>query len=136
MFYKARFKVDGNEKEYNVHHVDYGFEQATSPSGHPTTSVTGGKATITVEATEDLFLLKWMVESHHVANATIEFMHPNEEQQVAKEVKFNNAFCVSYQKSFDKDHKDHPSLETITITAKEFAVKDIEHHNDWTGDFL
>lgn len=130
MFFEAKFKV--KDKEYNVLRAEYGFEQGTDEYGQPTTVVRGGKITITVQATEDVFLSEWVVDPHMRNEATLTYLKRTEAGATAKEITFIDAYCVGYTETFDAKQKDNPTIETITISAKGVNINDVEHRNEWT----
>ena len=127
MSFKAKLKVGGNE--YNVLSTSYGLHQETDATGRPSSITRGGMITITVESTADTSLSDWMFNNFELRSGSIVFLKRDTEA-TAKELKFNDAYAVKYKENFDATGAN-PMTETLTVSARQIAIGNGEHINEW-----
>ncbi|MFP2996449.1 type VI secretion system tube protein TssD [Spongiivirga sp. MCCC 1A20706] len=127
MSFKAKLKVGGNE--YNVLNCNYGLHQETDATGRPSSVTRGGMITIEVESTADTSLSDWMFNNFELRSGSIVFLKRDTEA-TAKELVFTDAYAVKYVENFDSTGKN-PMTERITLSAREIAVGNGSHTNEW-----
>ncbi len=127
MSFKAKLKVSG--KEYNVLGCSYGLSQETDATGRPSSVTRGGMITIEVESTSDTSLSDWMFNNFEMRDGSIVFLKRDTEA-TSKELNFTNAYAVKYKENFDSTGKN-PMTETITLSAREIAIGNGSHANEW-----
>jgi len=127
MSFKAKLKVGGNE--YNVLNCNYGLHQETDATGRPSSVTRGGMITIEVESTADTSLSDWMFNNFELRSGSILFLKRDTEA-TAKELVFTDAYAVKYVENFDSTGKN-PMIERITVSAREIAVGNGSHTNEW-----
>ncbi|WP_062061856.1 type VI secretion system tube protein TssD [Aquimarina longa] len=127
MSFKAKLKVGG--KEYNVLNCNYGLHQETDATGRPSSVTRGGMITIELESTADTSLSDWMFNNFEMRDGSIVFLKRDTEA-TAKELNFTNAYAVKYRENFDASG-NNPMTETLTISARQIAMGNGEHINEW-----
>ncbi|NER18530.1 type VI secretion system tube protein TssD [Spongiivirga citrea] len=127
MSFKAKLKVGG--AEYNVLNCNYGLHQETDATGRPSSVTRGGMITIEVESTADTSLSDWMFNNFELRSGSILFLKRDTEA-TAKELVFTDAYAVKYVENFDSTGKN-PMIERITVSAREIAVGNGSHTNEW-----
>jgi hypothetical protein len=128
MAFKADFVVDG--KTYRVLHFTYSFHQSTDNTGRVSSLVQGGTLTLEVESTKDTSLLEWMTADDMKKDGSVKFYSRTNQEQVLKELKFNEAYMVSYTESFST-FGDNPMSEQFTLSAKKVSINNAVHENEW-----
>ncbi len=127
MSFKAKLKVGG--KEYNVLSTNYGLSQETDATGRPSSVTRGGMITIEVESTSDTSLSDWVFNNFEMRSGSIVFLKRDTEA-TSKELNFTDAYAVKYVENFDAAGKN-PMTEKLTISAREIAVGNGSHTNEW-----
>ena len=127
MSFKAKLKVGG--QEFNVLNCHYGLSQETDATGRPSSVTRGGMITIEVESTSDTSLSDWMFNNFEMRSGSVVFLKRDTEA-TSKELNFTDAYAVKYTENFDATGKN-PMTEKITISAREIAVGNGEHVNEW-----
>ncbi len=127
MSFKAKLKVSG--AELNVLNCNYGLHQETDATGRPSSVTRGGMITIEVESTADTGLSDWMFNNFELRSGSIVFLKRDTEA-TAKELVFTDAYAVKYVENFDSTGKN-PMTERITLSAREIAVGNGSHTNEW-----
>ena len=127
MSFKVKLKVAG--KESNVLGCHYALKQETDPTGRPSSITRGGKITVTVESTGDTAFFEWMTNSFERKDGSVIFLKRDSDATM-KELSFKEAYLVDYKENFDSTG-DNPVTETFTISAKEIALGNGTHANEW-----
>lgn len=127
MAFKAKLKVGG--QEYNILSCSYQLHQETDATGRPSSVTRGGKISIKVESTGDTSLSDWMFNNFERRDGSIVFLKRDTEA-TAKELKFTEGYMVKYNENFDASG-NNPMEETFMISAKEIAMGNGEHVNEW-----
>ena len=96
--FNAKLDVDG--VKYSVAHLNYSVNRATDYEGKPASKLKDSIIEMQVEIPEgDVMFFKWLCLAE-VKAGTIHFDKPDVESKLI-EIKFENAFCVSYKTVFN-----------------------------------
>ena len=93
--FRATLELGG--KEYDVLYSNYEFSRNTDSKGKPSSSISGGRVSVTVESTEDTTAIEAMLNSQAVDGKII--YKKTEEDAKMKEIEFKNAYIVHYKNS-------------------------------------
>lgn len=127
MSFKAKLKVAG--KELNVLGCHYAMKQETDATGRPSSITRGGKITLTVESNGETTFFEWMCNNFERKDGSIVFIKRDTDATL-KELTFKEAYLVDYKENFDSTGET-PIVETFTLSAKEIAVGNGTHVNEW-----
>ena len=127
MSFKAKFKVAG--KELNVLGCHYAMKQETDATGRPSSITRGGKISVTVESNGESTFFEWMCNNFERKDGSIIFIKRDTDATL-KELTFKEAYLVDYKENFDSTG-ENPITETFTLSAKEIAVGNGTHLNEW-----
>ena len=127
MSFKAKLKVGG--KELNVLGCHYAMKQETDATGRPSSITRGGKVTVTVESNGETTFFEWMCNNFERKDGSIVFVKRDTDATL-KELTFKEAYLVDYRENFDSTG-ENPITETFTLSAKEIAVGNGTHANEW-----
>jgi hypothetical protein len=129
MSFKAKLKVAG--KELNVLGCHYAMKQETDATGRPSSITRGGKITLTVESNGETTFFEWMCNNFERKDGSIVFVKRDTDATL-KELTFKEAYLVDYKENFDSTG-ENPIVETFTLSAKEIAVGNGTHVNEWVS---
>jgi hypothetical protein len=127
MSFKARLKVAG--KELNVLGCSYALKQETDATGRPSSITRGGKITVSIESSGETTFFEWMCNNFERKDGSIVFVKRDTDATM-KELSFKEAYLVDYKEIFDNEGET-PITEIFTLSAKEIAVGNGAHSNDW-----
>jgi hypothetical protein len=77
----------------------------------------------------DEALVKWMINPRDKKSGSVKFMDSSEPEKTYKEIKFTDAFCVSFSESFTG--RGQGLIATFTISAAKISIGEAEHVNKW-----
>ncbi|WP_018629764.1 type VI secretion system tube protein TssD [Niabella aurantiaca] len=127
MSFKAQLEVAG--KKVNVLDMNYALNQETDATGRPSSITRGGKITLTVESTGETNFFEWMCNNFERKDGKIVFTKRDSDATM-KELNFKEGYLVQYRENFNST-SDNPITETFTISAKEIAMGNASHVNQW-----
>jgi len=127
MSFLAKLKVAG--KEPTVLQCDYSLSQETDATGRPSAVTRGGKIHITIESTGDTTWIEWMTNNFERKDGSIVFIK-RDNNATLKELKFKEAYMVSYEEHFDSV-SNNPLSESFVLSAKEISMGNGKHSNEW-----
>lgn len=128
MAFKSIMDVEGTP--YNVLSCSYHFYQETDVTGRPSSIARGGQITVTVESSDDISLVEWMIDSWGLKKGNIKFFKRDSETAIMKQVDFEDAYLVNYAETYSHQ-SEMPMVITITISAKKLSVGNASHENAW-----
>jgi hypothetical protein len=108
---------------------EFSFSQDVDQRGLPESSVRGGIIKLTYGSFDDPEILWWMVSSLADKNGKILFTGV-ESSKAFKTLEFNDARCVFYRETFNRDEE---MITELTISARSITVSDVNHTNAWSG---
>ena len=103
--FRATLELGG--KEYDVLYSNYEFSRNTDSKGKPSSSISGGRVSVTVESTEDTTAIEAMLNSQFKAVDGKIIYKKTEEDAKMKEIEFKNAYIVHYKETLDTTTDDH-----------------------------
>ncbi|HMR85485.1 MAG TPA: type VI secretion system tube protein TssD [Niabella sp.] len=127
MSFKAQLDVAGAKN--NILDLTYTLKQETDATGRPSSVTRGGQITITVESTGDTKFFEWMCNNFERKDGKITFTKRDSDATM-KELSFKEGYLVSYKENFNAAG-ENPITETFTISAKEIAMGNASHANEW-----
>ncbi|MTI31217.1 type VI secretion system tube protein TssD [Xanthovirga aplysinae] len=127
MSFKAKLNVGG--AEVNVLECAYDLHQEVDATGRPSSVTRGGRIHLTVESTGDTSFFEWMTNNFERKDGTITFVKRDTDAKM-KELKFSEGYLVKYKEIFSSEGAN-PLTEAFTISAKEIALGNGEHINEW-----
>jgi hypothetical protein len=96
--FNAKLDVDGTK--YSVAHLSYSANRALDYEGRPASKIKDSIIEMEVEIPEgDVMFFKWLCYSE-IKAGSIHFDKPDMESKLI-EIKFENAFCISYKTVFN-----------------------------------
>ena len=117
-------------KEYDVLYSNYEFSRSTDSKGRPSSSISGGRVSVTVESTEDTTALESMVNSQFKPiDGKIVYKKTDEDAKM-KEIEFRNAYNVHYKETLDTTN-EVPMTIAMTFSAESITVGNAELDNRW-----
>ena len=126
--FRATLEMGG--KEYDVLYSNYEFSRSTDSKGRPSSSISGGRVSVTVESTEDTTALESMVNSQFKPiDGKIVYKKTDEDAKM-KEIEFKNAYIVHYKETLDTTN-DVPMTIAMTLSAETLTVGNAELDNRW-----
>ncbi len=127
MSFKAKLKVAG--KEYNVLDCSYHMHQEVDATGRPSSITRGGHVNVSVESTQETDLFEWMCNNFERKDGSIVFLKRDSDATM-KELKFNEGYLIKFDEQYDSANVN-PMVVRFTISAKEIAMGNGSHVNDW-----
>jgi len=128
----ARLHIQGHEREEDgipLLSCEYSFKQEVDERGLPTSMVKGGLINLAFISIDDSEIMYWMINSQSDKFGKIEFSG-EEGEKVFKTIEFEDARCVYYHDSFNRDGE---MLTHITISTRKIEVSGTVHVNKWTN---
>lgn len=126
--FRASFEFEG--KEFDVLNAEYILNRNTDDKGKPSSSVKGGRVTLTVESTADTSVIESMVNNQFKAvEGKIVFKKTDEDSKM-KEVEFKNAYIVYFKEELDVNN-EIPMKLTVTFSAEELSIGNAVLENRW-----
>ena len=125
--FSATFKFDG--QEYEVQACSYSFDQLTDDKGRPASSVRGGHITMSLVLNEDEKILEWMNDADKKSKGSIVFKKIDQDSTM-KELKFEDAYCVSFVESFTANVPDS-MVASIGISARKMTIGNVPYEVKW-----
>lgn len=126
--FRASFEFGG--KEFDVLNAEYILNRNTDDKGKPSSSVKGGRVTLTVESTADTSVIESMVNNQFKAvEGKIVFKKTDEDSKM-KEVEFKNAYIVYFKEELDVNN-EIPMKLTVTFSAEELSIGNAVLENRW-----
>ncbi|EFB32573.1 hypothetical protein HMPREF0971_01026 [Segatella oris F0302] len=95
--FRATLELGG--KEYDVLYSNYEFSRNTDSKGKPSSSISGGRVSVTVESTEDTTAIEAMLNSQFKAVDGKIIYKKTEEDAKMKEIEFKKTYIVHYMNS-------------------------------------
>ncbi|SOD90036.1 type VI secretion system tube protein TssD [Spirosoma fluviale] len=129
--YTGKLKIKEKE-EYDVLDFSFSFSRGTDHKGRPSTRVTFGQMSMTIELANNSKLAATMINGQNVAieKGTLIFTQAGEDPTM-RTVIFKKGFITSYSESFSSFYGDTFSCH-ITITAAHVSINDIVKYNaEW-----
>lgn len=127
MSFKAKFTVAG--KDYRVLDASYELQQIVDKTGRPSSEIIGGRVQVVVESTGETDLFDWMADPYKPLSGSLTFLKRDSDSTM-KELKFTDAYCVSYLESFTSSN-DRPMTITLTLSAKKIELGGVPFENPW-----
>lgn len=127
MSFKAKLKVAG--KEYNVLDCSYQMHQEVDATGRPSSITRGGRVNVTVESTQETELFEWMCNNFERKDGSITFLKRDSDATM-KELKFSEGYLIKFDEVYNSA-SENPMVVNFTISAKEIAMGNGSHTNDW-----
>ena len=127
MAFRATLNLEG--KEVRILGCNYALQQDIDATGRPSSEVRGGTIQFEVESTDDTSFFEWMIDSWALKSGDITF-YKRDEQSKLKELKFEDAYIISYAENFDS-LGDNPMSESFVISAKKISMGSGSHENPW-----
>ncbi len=127
MSFKAKLNVAG--KDYIVLHCHYALHQEVDSTGRPSSITRGGKITIGVESDGGTELFEWMCNNFERKDGKITFLKRDSDATL-KELNFKEGYLVNFEEKFTSDNTN-PMIINFTISAKEVALGNGTHKNEW-----
>ena len=127
MSFKAKLKVAG--KEYNVLDCSYQMHQEVDATGRPSSITRGGRINISVESTQETDLFEWMCNNFERKDGSIVFFKRDSDATM-KELKFSEGYLIKFDEKYDSANVN-PMVVSFTVSAKEIAMGNGSHLNDW-----
>ena len=126
--FRATLEMGG--KEYDVLYSNYEFSRSTDSKGRPSSSISGGRVSVTVESTEDTTALESMVNSQFKPiDGKIVYKKTDEDAKM-KEIEFKNAYIVHYKETLDTTN-EVPMTIAMTFSAESITVGNAELDTRW-----
>lgn len=127
MSFKAKLKVAG--KDYNVLDCSYQMHQEVDATGRPSSITRGGRINVTVESTQETDLFEWMCNNFERKDGSITFLKRDSDATM-KELKFNEGYLIKFDEIYNSA-SENPMVVNFTISAKEIAMGNGSHTNEW-----
>jgi hypothetical protein len=127
MSFKSVFEVAG--KQMVVKHCSYDLTQEVDATGRPSAITRGGRIRLIVESNGDTDLFEWMVNNFERKDGTITFYKRDSDAKL-KSLNFKEGYLVKFEESFDADNQN-PMMVSFTISAREIAMGNASHINEW-----
>ncbi len=127
MSFKAKLKVAG--KEYNVLDCSYQMHQEVDATGRPSSITRGGRINVSVESTQETDLFEWMCNNFERKDGSITFLKRDSDATM-KELKFSEGYLIKFDEVYNSA-SENPMVVSFTISAKEIAMGNGSHTNDW-----
>ena len=125
---KLTGKVAG---EYQINSCSIAFRRDTGPDGRPSSSVYGGKISLTAPASSESELMQAAINAGVVSLAgSIQLTEAGGTTGVFRTIEFTNAFMADYQESFDINGGS-PFTCAFTISAETITVGSAKIDNNW-----
>lgn len=126
--FRATLELGG--KEYDVLYSNYEFSRNTDSNGKPSSSISGGRVSVTVESTDDTTAIEAMLNSQFKAvDGKIVYKKTDEDAKM-KEIEFKNAYIVHYKETLDATN-EVPMTIAMTFSAETITVGNAELDNRW-----
>ncbi len=128
MSFLAKIEIDG--ALHNVLDCTFRFHQPVSENNKPDGSVKGGQIDVTIELSQHLDLLDWMVQPLMTKDGQVIFYKRDAlSKQIA--LQFKEAFCTQLTGNYD-GVSEEPLKVSFTISAKELRINEsVEYLNIW-----
>lgn len=127
MSFKAKLKVAG--KEYNVLDCSYQMHQEVDATGRPSSITRGGRVNVSVESTQETDLFEWMCNNFERKDGSVIF-YKRDSDATMKELKFKEGYLIKFDEQYNSGNVN-PMVVNFTISAKEIAMGNGSHSNDW-----
>ncbi len=127
---KAQLEVNGSK--YKVLLANYGFAQKVDVENKPSTLTKGGMMNVTIEATKSTEFVEKAVSNEQFGAVKLTYF--NNDNSVMKEVNLTDVYLVGYKENYNAESADTMTEELI-FTAREIAIGNAVHVNNWTGSF-
>ena len=126
--FRATLELGG--KEYDVLYSNYEFSRNTDSKGKPSSSISGGRVSVTVESTEDTTAIEAMLNSQFKpVDGKIVYKKTDEDAKM-KEIAFKTAYIVHYKETLDTTN-EVPMTIAMTFSAETLTVGNAELDNRW-----
>lgn len=126
--FRASFEFGG--KEFDVLNAEYILNRNTDDKGKPSSSVKGGRVTLTLESTADTSVIEAMVNNQFKAvEGKILFKKTDQDSKML-EVGFKNAYIVYFKEELDVNN-EVPMKFTVTFSAEELSIGNAVLENRW-----
>ena len=129
MSFKAKLKVAG--KEYNVLDCSFQMHQEVDATGRPSSITRGGRINVTVESNQETDLFEWMCNNFERKDGSIVFLKRDSDATM-KELKFSEGYLIKYDEQYNSANMN-PMVISFTISAKEIALGNGSHVNEWVN---
>jgi hypothetical protein len=126
MISKVELSLDGNT--YILTSVSFEFKQIVDEIGRPSSGVNGGIIEIEMNAIEDEIFIDWMIQPKKKLKGEIVF-YETDQSTKAKEIKFEESFCVAYTERFSEGVEI--PMAFITLSSEKLKVGNTELNNNW-----
>ena len=107
-------------KEYDVLYSNYEFSRNTDSKGKPSSSISGGRVSVTVAMLNSQF---------KAVDGKIVYKKTDEDAKM-KEIEFKNAYIVHYKETLDATN-EVPMTIAMTFSAETITVGNAELDNRW-----
>lgn len=126
--FRAVLELKGEQMDVLFSSIE--FSRKTDSKGKPVTSVFGGRITVTIESTENTFIIEAMINNQFKPiDATITYKK-TEENSSLKKISFSNGYIVYYKELF-KPNKEFPMTIIITFSSEEISLGNALLKNRW-----
>lgn len=107
----------------------YSLNQETDDTGRPSSVTRGGRIRLKIESDGDTSFFEWMANNYERRDGSITFFKVDTEAKL-KELTFTEGYMVNYEENFEA-FDTQPMTETFTISAREIAMGNSSHSNEW-----
>lgn len=133
MSFTADLKVSG--QTYPVLSSTYTLDQQIDPKGKVSSHVRGGTIDVVVASTGDTTLFDLITDDDKRVDGSIVF-YKDDGKSTMKELKFTNAYVVSYTENFatynpDSEKANLPMNIALRFSAETMSLGDVEFSNNW-----
>lgn len=127
MSFLSKLEIDG--ETMNVLDFQCRVEQSVDKSGKPSADPSIGNIFIVVESTKSTLLFDWMISNTQTKNGKLTFFRRDAVSKM-RELEFNEAYCISYQESFNASTNLSMQIE-FTISCKEIIMNGSKLSRNW-----
>lgn len=129
--FKATLDIEGTL--FNILKVDYRFSRDIDKNGNAASTVYGGTVEVTVESTDNNYVVENMLnnQSTPIGSAVFTFPYSNKEGTM-KELTLEEVYVVDYKESLDAEGEKPMSI-AFKLSARVMKLGEAVLEKNWEG---
>jgi Hemolysin coregulated protein Hcp (TssD) len=126
----AQMTIDG--KKSDLKFLRYHFHRHTEDNGKPSTRIRKGEITVVKDSIYNkCAAIDWLSDQDMAKEGEIVIYLDEKRSAILKTIKFENAYIIEYEETFDLEKPNANTLETFTISAEKMKVENAEFNFTW-----
>lgn len=131
MSFSAGLLIDSIESPFIVRRFSWSMQQNTDVVGRPDARVQGGHLQVELDSQPNETLQHWSLDDTKKMNGSLVVAADDDGSAVQTEIKFEEAFCVGFNKSFDGSASKQGMIMSLSLSANKISIATVNLDNAW-----